>query len=244
MTPLGKDRETVSAASRTAVAFFDADETLVRMKSPFALLRHHLGLRGDDGTAYERLVEPLRRHARQGGAPAEVSAMYYRLLAGVPLAQLIEEGRDWYATLCRTGVPYVAATLEALRRHQEAGHVIAVISGAWCASLRPITDDLGVETVLCTEPAVDEAGRLTGEVDRVMFGPAKAAAVHEVLDRFGARAEDCFAYADDPGDLPMLSLVGRPTVIGGHPRMAELAARHGWGRLPNTVVDGGRPVPV
>lgn len=242
--PLTDSANGSPAGPRNVIAFFDADETLVAMKSPFALLRYHLSRQGDDGTEYERLVAPLRLHARQGGAPAEVSAMYYRILAGLPLSRLIGEGHEWYSDLRRTGVPFVAGALEALRRHQEAGHVIAVISGAWRASLGPITDDLGVDVVLCTEPVVDPAGRLTGEVARAMFGPAKAVAVREVLDAYRADAEECHAYADDPGDLPMLSLVGHPTVVGGHPRMAELAERHGWPRIPGTVVTGCRPVPV
>ncbi|GAA2224117.1 HAD-IB family hydrolase [Streptomyces amakusaensis] len=232
------------AHSRRVVAFFDADETLVAMKSPFALLRHRLARLGDDGTEYERLVEPLRRHARQGGAPAEVSAMYYRALAGIPVAELMAEGRQWYAQLDSRGVPFVSAALDALRSHQAAGHVIAVISGAWRASLQPITDHLGVDVVLCTEPAVDGAGLLTGEVAGAMFGPAKALAVHRVLDAYDAAAEDCFAYADDPGDLPMLELVGHPTVVGGHPAMSRLAAERGWPTLPATVVPGSVPQPV
>ena len=61
------------AQHRPVVAFFDVDETLVAMKSPFSLLRHRLRRQGDtDGYGYERAVAPLRRLAAVGLTPVEV----------------------------------------------------------------------------------------------------------------------------------------------------------------------------
>jgi HAD superfamily hydrolase (TIGR01490 family) len=227
--------------NRPVVAFFDADETLIAMKSPFSLLRYRLRQQGDeDGAAYERAVEPLRRLAGMGIAPVEVVAKFYELFAGVPWDELLAHGREWYSHLRAQGAPFIEPAVARLRRHQAAGHATVVISGAWYASLGPIAEDLGVDMVLCSEPGLDGHGRLTGEIRRAMFGPAKADAVQEALDKYGADPADCYAYADDPGDLPMLRLVGRPVVVGAHPAMAALAAEHGWPTLPATLVAGTR----
>ncbi|MFJ3644500.1 HAD family hydrolase [Streptomyces murinus] len=227
------------------MAFFDVDETLVAMKSPFAMLRHRLRQQGDlDGSAYRAKVDPIRRFAAQGGAPAEVSAMFYRAVAGVRWDELLSQGRDWYAQLRGRGIPFVEATLRELRHHQRQGHLTVAVSGAWAASLRPIAEGLGIDLVLCTEPDVDEAGLLTGRIARAMFGPAKGAAVRDVLAAQGAAAQECFAYADDPSDLDMLRLVGRPTVVGGHPVLTGMAAEHGWRVLSNALVPGTERIPV
>jgi HAD superfamily hydrolase (TIGR01490 family) len=233
------------AQQRTVVAFFDVDETLVAMKSPFSLLRHRLRQQGDeDGSRYERAVAPLRELAAGGGAPVEVVAKFYELFAEVPCDELLAQGREWYAELRGRGVPFIEATVAQLRRHQAAGHVTAAISGAWPASLGPVAEDLGIDEVLCSEPGIDERGRLTGEIRRAMFGPAKAEAVRATLAKYGADPADCYAYADDPGDLPMLRLVGHPAVIGDHPGMTALAEEQGWPVFPGTVAEGTRRQPV
>jgi len=230
---------------RPVVAFFDADETLVAMKSPFALLRYHLASSGDDGSAYERVVEPLRAFAAAGAPPAEVSARYYQALAGTALSELMAAGRAWFAELERQGrVPFIAAAVEAVRRHQRAGHAVAVISGSSPASLRPVTDALGIDIVRCTEPETDRAGVLTGGVAHLMFGAAKREAVRRLIAEHGAAAEDCHAYADDLGDLPMLESVGHPAVVGPAPGLLAVATRRGWPALSGDVVAGSAREPV
>ena len=227
--------------SRPVVAFFDADETLIAMKSPFSLLRHRLREQGDtSGAEYERQVEPLRRLAELGVTPVEVVSKFYELFAGVPWDELLTDGRRWYSALRAHGAPFIEPTVARLRRHQAAGHRTVVISGSWPASLHPITDDLDIDLVLCTEPDLDAEGLMTGAIRRAMFGPEKAEAMKEALAKFGADPADCYAYGDDPGDLPMLRRVGRPTVVGAHPAMARVAADEGWETIPATLAEGTR----
>jgi len=224
---------------RPVVAFFDADETLIAMKTPFSLLKWRLRRQGDiTGARYEQLVEPLRRLASTGVAPVEVVSRFYELHAGMLWDDLVAEGRTWYAELRRQGAPFIEPVVARLRRHQQAGHHTVVISGSWAATLHPVTDDLGIDLVLCTEPDLDAQGRLTGAIRHAMFGPAKADAVREALARFGADPADCYAYGDDPGDLTMLGMVGHPTVVGSHPRMTGHAAERGWPALPAVLAAG------
>lgn len=231
--------------SRPVVAFFDADETLIAMKSPFSLLRYRLRRQGDiTGATYERMVEPLRRLASMGVTPVEVVSKFYELHAGIPWDDVLAEARVWYAELREHGAPFIEPTVARLRRHQEAGHHTVVVSGSWPATLIPITDDLGIDLVLCTEPELDERRCMTGAIRHAMFGPAKADAVREALDKFGADPADCYAYGDDPGDLTMLRMVGHPTVVGANPTMTVHAAEHGWPVLPATLATGTQRQPV
>ncbi|MEU7163418.1 HAD-IB family hydrolase [Streptomyces morookaense] len=228
--------------SRPVVAFFDADETLTAMKGLFELLRHHVAQEGPDGAvrqaSYDQLVEPLRKFAASGGSAVDVNVKYFEILARTPLERLTSDGREWFAKLRAEGVPYIEATLQALRDHQAKGHLTVVVSGSWLPCLQPIVDDLGIDRVLCTEPEVDADGRLTGGVVHAMFGPAKAEAARAVIAECGARPEDCYAYADDIGDLGLLSTVGHPVVVGENAALLAAVDGKGWARLPGTPVAG------
>lgn len=230
---------------RPVVAFFDADETLIAMKSPFSLLRYRLKKQGDiSGAEYERAVEPLRRLARTGLTPVEVVSKFYELFAGVPWDDLVRDARDWYAELRAHGAPFIESTVSKLRWHQAQGHRTVVISGSWPATLTPIADELGFDLVMCTEPGLDAEGRMDGTIRRAMFGPAKAEAVTEALVKFGADPADCYAYGDDPGDLPMLRMVGHPTVVGENEFLRRVAETEGWDAIPATLAAGTRKQPV
>jgi phosphoserine phosphatase len=84
--------------------------------------------------------------------------------------------------------------------------------------------------VLCTELEVVD-GRYTGMVTRPMIGDAKSAAARSLLAERSVPAARCHAYGDHPSDLPLLSMVGDPVVVGDDPVLLEHAGRHRWRRL-------------
>jgi phosphoserine phosphatase len=45
-------------------------------------------------------------------------------------------------------------------------------------------------------------------------------------------AAGSYAYGDHISDLPLLSLVGHPVVVGAEGALGGYARRHGWDRLP------------
>ncbi|MFI6346714.1 HAD family hydrolase [Streptomyces sp. NPDC050560] len=229
-----------TTAARPVVAFFDADETLTAMKGLFELLRHHIAASDPEPASYDRRVEPLRRFAAAGGSAAEVNAKYFALLAGTPFDQVMAEGRDWFGKLRAGGVPYIDATVRALRAHQEAGHLTVVVSGSWLPCLQPVADDLGIDRVLCTRPETDAEGRLTGRVAHAMFGAHKAAAAFTTMAAHRAAPEDCYAYADDAGDLDLLGAVGNAAVVGENPAVLAVARERRWPELSAAPVAGTR----
>ena len=67
-------------------------------------------------------------------------------------------------------------------------------------------------------------GRLVGGL---LHGEAKAAAVEALAAREGLDLARCSAYSDSANDLPMLRLVGHPTVINPDAELrAEARANH------------------
>ncbi|PRY01019.1 HAD family hydrolase [Allonocardiopsis opalescens] len=214
-------------------AFFDVDETVISAKSMFDFLRFWLARNGDQGDEYNATAGRLRDLAHNGGMPrSEVNRSYYRLFAGVPMAELAEAGREWYDQY-RTGpAAFVESSLAAIRTHREEGDTIVLVSGSFRGCLEPIARDVSADIILCTEPIVGADGLLTGEVHRPMIGPAKADAVQETIERLDLDPAVCFAYGDHSTDLEMLSRVGNPAVVGEDPVLLDHAARNGWPVLP------------
>lgn len=215
------------------LAFFDVDETVIRVKSMFEFLRFWLSTQGDhDGTRYEAVAGELHARAASGVHRTEINRAYYRQFAGAEVADVVDAARRWYAGYRREPDAFITATLDALARHRDDGDTVVLVSGSFEPVLAPLAADVGAGAVLCTEPIVGTDGRYTGDVVRPMIGTNKADAVAELVAARGAQAEDCACYADHSSDLDMLQVVGRPTVVGDDPALRAHAADHGWAVLP------------
>jgi HAD superfamily hydrolase (TIGR01490 family) len=203
------------------IAFFDVDETLLAVKSMFDFRRYRGG------------AVPM-----SAGSRAERNRDYYRLYAGESWADLLTDGRGWYADLCRRPLPFIGGGLTALRRHKAAGHTVVLVSGSFLPCIGPLARHLGADSVACTRPEVTAHGTLTGEIREPLIGPAKAGAVGRITTAWRVRPEDCFAYGDHASDLDMLTAVGHPCVVGDDPVLRTYAGERGWPTLP------AHPVPA
>lgn len=212
----------------TQIAFFDVDDTLIRPKSMFALLRFHLGQQGEEGDQrYAAIWAEISAMARRGVARAEINRHYYRLWAGASLSDVEAAGRAWFAAEMAGGNFFIAPAVKALRAHQAEGCVIALVSGSFPAALDPIAGWLGADHVLCTRPMA-VAGRLTGDIAQPMIGPNKAEAAEALIGRLGSTAARCFAYGDHLSDLDLLDLVGMPGIVPHDPDLIAVATARNW----------------
>jgi len=222
----------------TRAAFFDVDETLISAKSMFVFLRHWIERRDGENRAYQQAVADIRAQVESGAPRTEINRMYYRLFAGVPYVELLAAGRDWYREYRQLPTAFVGSTLSAIVWHQARGDLIVLLSGSFRACLEPIAAEVLADRIVCTEPIVDDEGRLTGEVTRPMIGANKAVAVAETVGALRLLPEDCFCYGDHSSDLHMLLKVGHPRVVGEDPVLLEHALRNDWPVL------SARPSPI
>ncbi|OLT22009.1 hypothetical protein BJF78_33515 [Pseudonocardia sp. CNS-139] len=95
--------------------------------------------------------------------------------------------------------------------------------------------------MLCTRPVAGTDGVLTGAIEASVIGEGKGTAVRALAAREGIALPLSFGYADHTSDLPMLTLVGHPVVVGTEPALLAHADRHGWMRF-GTVEPAGAPV--
>lgn len=157
---------------------------------------------------------------------------YYEAWRGERLDVVTAWGTEWFAQRSATPGFYVPATRTALREHREAGDRVVLVSGSFPAVVDPVAADIGAWYVLCTRPEARD-GILTGAVvGEPCIGEGKRRAVRDLAEGYpDIDLADCYGYGDHPSDLPMLTEVGHPVVVGGS---AELLA----------AVPGARVLPV
>jgi HAD superfamily hydrolase (TIGR01490 family) len=216
------------------IAFFDVDETLIAVKSMFALLAFDLQARGRPRSEYDRIERGLRAMAARGTPREEVCRAYYRLLAGRDAAELTATGERWFAIERRRGDLFILGALRAARRHAAAGDLVVLLSGSFPACVDPVARSIGADVALCTRPEVVD-GRLTGRVAVPMIGEAKAQAARRLAAQHGADLSQAHAYGDHVSDLPLLEVVGHPVVVGDDPVLNRHARRRAWPRVPGAA---------
>jgi phosphatidylglycerophosphatase C len=196
------------------VAAFDVDGTLTTRDCVVPFLRR-VG-----GTA--RLAGRLARDARRVG-PALVrrdrdalkAAAARAVFTGLPLADVDAAGEVFAEQVARRWLR--DDTLVQLRRHRDDGHVVVLVSASFGAYLRPLAAGLGVDGVVATELAVDDAGRCTGELLGANCRSAeKVARLHDWLDTHhgGRRQVVLWAYGDSPGDRELLADADHAVWVG------------------------------
>ncbi len=211
------------------LVFCDVDETLIDCKSLFDFLDFYLSAKyGGEGTRQaERTRRDLAAMTAAGVPREEANRAYYRIWAGESAVEVVRAGVAWWGARSADPDFLIASTLRELDRHRAAGAAIVLVSGSFPAVLEPIAAYVGAERLLCSRPELS-AGRFTGRLEGApMIGEAKRAAVRALLH--AAPAVDparCFAYGDHISDLPMLSEVGHPVVVGGDPDLLAALA-HG-----------------
>ncbi|MFF2040928.1 HAD family hydrolase [Kitasatospora sp. NPDC058170] len=219
-----------TAVLPTRLVFTDVDETLINCRSMFDFLDYYMtGRHGATGTARARQIrESLLEQGSRGIPREETNRTYFQAWAGEQAEDVARWGERWFAERSANGSFYLTSTREALIRHQADGAAIALVSGSLPALLDPIARDIRADHVLCTRPEECD-GELTGRIlgDPVV-GSGKAAAVHSTITRYPhLNPAECYAYGDHISDLPMLSAVGHPVVVGSNPDLlARLPSRH------------------
>lgn len=223
----------------TTAAFFDLDNTVVRGSSlfPFAtalLRRRQVGLL--DLARFSWLnAKFIVTRTESGQARDLVMTKALSLVAGQRESDVM--------ALCRGIVPGIVrertnpAVVAEIARHRRRGDQTWLITASPVELAREIAASLGMTGALGTTAQVD-SGRYTGRlVGEVMHGARKAAAVGLLAEREGLELGDCWAYSDSLNDLPLLSLVGHPTVVNANKRLRQVAVKNGW----RVLEPGARP---
>ncbi|MGJ3265595.1 MAG: HAD family hydrolase, partial [Salinarimonas sp.] len=215
-------------------AFFDVDDTLIRIKSMFDFFRYWSRVQRGDEALLARFEADFARMRGAGVPRTDLNRAYYQYFAGVRPDELEAAGTNWAAMRLagadRLFLPESCRLLDQLRT---SGKAPVFVSGSFAAILEPIAARLGVAHILATTMLVGPDGRLTGGIGVPQtIGAGKADAIALFLRRTGVDPAVCVAVGDDMSDLPMLEAVGSGIAVGEGTALAAHARARDWPVLP------------
>lgn len=206
-------------------AVFDLDRTLLPGTTAERLFLRHLVRNRVIGA---RSLAKTARYAMRAGATEAVRQIRADrpYLAGVHEALLRLHGRR--CALNEILPSLSIRGLDFLVWHQERGHQIVLLSGSLPYVVEPLSDSLGISSVICSEMAV-ESQRLTGQlVGLHPYGEAKATLIAEFAQTHDVDFKVSYCYADHHSDESLLQLFGNPVCVNPSETLQQVALTNDW----------------
>ena len=213
------------------LTLFDLDGTLIPHDSDHAFGSFMVDIGWADGEAWRR---------RNDEFFAEYQAGVLNLDAYIDFATSVWRSRPLEEALAarqrfmdEVMQPMLTETAQALvRRHIDAGDLVAVVTATNEFVTTPIAAAFGVEHLIAVKLQRDAAGLYTGAIDGVpSFKAGKIKRVDDWLAGLGrqwADFERVTFYSDSTNDLPLLERVSRPVATNPTPALEAIARERGW----------------
>lgn len=208
-----------------AAAFFDMDNTLLRVETGMSWVRF-LYRRGE--LPPQMLAKAVYWSTLYKLAVLDMEAVFTRLardLRGDSEAEMIAKCDVWYR---RDVEPEIApAARVAIEHHRRAGHLVVLATGSTQYAAGPVARGVGIEHVLSSVLEVED-GTFTGRARALCFGHHKVTLAEAWARTHGVDLARSYFYSDSYNDRPMLERVGTAVAVNPDGRLRRLARRRGW----------------
>ena len=213
------------------LALFDLDHTLIPLDSDHAWGEFTVRLGWRDADAFRRANDGYYAAYKNGTLDIHD---YVRFAIDAVRERGLAEGRRaherFMAEVIRPAITDGARAL--VRRHQEAGDTVIIVTATNGFVTRPIAQAFGVDHLIAIDLETDARGEYTGAIAGVpSFREGKVARVEQWLADRGLRWPDLAHstfYSDSMNDLPLLERVHEPVATNPDQRLATLAQQRGW----------------
>jgi HAD superfamily hydrolase (TIGR01490 family) len=217
----------VPARPRPAVgAFFDMDKTLIAENSGSLYMRYRYQ-RGEI-TGVE-LLKGLGAYLQYKLGILDIRNWTKNMMVqfrGQSEADVEQEAEAWFEEMVAETIYPEAAEL--VRKHQDQGHVVAIVSGATKFVVRPLARRMGIEHLLYTRLEVEE-GVFTGRViEPICFEEGKIYWLQQFIEEHAIDLAKSYFYTDSITDQPLMDIVGHPIATNPDPRLYREAVRRRW----------------
>ena len=207
-------------------AFFDMDKTLIAENSGSLYMQYRYQ-RGEIGGV--DLLKGIGAYLQYKVGILDIRNWTKNMMLqfrGQDEKELEAEAKVWFDEMVAPTV-YPEA-IEAVRKHEAEGHVVAIVSGATRFVVQPLARMLGIEHMLYTRLEV-EGGAFTGRViEPICFEEGKIYWLQQFIDAQGIDLAKSWFYTDSITDLPLLDLVGHPVATNPDPFLYRTAVKRRW----------------
>ncbi len=244
MTPwTSKRAERPDERRLTHIALFDLDHTLLPIDSDYAWGIFTTTIGWTDPVLFAQRNEAF--YAQYQAGTLDIHD-YVRFATdavrrrGADASMAARE--DFMQSVVRPAI--LPQALELVRRHQQAGDQVAIITATNEFVTRPIADAFGVPELIAVELQRDNTPAGTGWITGAIQGVAsaregKVVRVGQWLQSRSLAWHDVFItfYSDSINDLPLLDRSDAPVATNPDARLRAIATERGWRILdlfPNT----------
>jgi HAD superfamily hydrolase (TIGR01490 family) len=152
--------------------------------------------------------------------------VFYRRYKGESEDRLKLMAEEMFETVVKPGIYEQAYAM--VRQSRAAGYVQVLVTGALDLLAEPVARHLGMDVFVANELEYVD-GYCTGKIKQpLLAGATKATWMRQYAADNGFDLEQCLAYSDSMSDLPMLTVVGKPSVINPDMRLKQLARSFDW----------------
>ncbi|MGN6831230.1 MULTISPECIES: HAD family hydrolase [Roseateles] len=213
------------------LTLFDLDGTLIPNDSDHAFGGFMVDIGWADGEAWRARNDEFYAQYQAGRLDLdeyiEFSTSVWRAR---PLAEALAARERFMAEVM---APQLLPQARALvRRHQEAGDLVAIVTATNEFVTAPIAQAFGVEHLIAVDLQREDDGRFSGLVRGVpSFQAGKITRVEQWLAGLGRQWQDfeqIHFYSDSVNDLPLLERVSHPVATNPTPALEAIAGQRGW----------------
>lgn len=216
------------------LALFDLDHTLLPIDSDYEWGQFLVRQNVVDAAEHQRRNDAFFAQYNAGTLdPVEYLEFALGTLAAFDPAHLKDLQAQYMRDVIKPALRPKA--LELVRKHQDAGDLVAIITATNAFVTAPIAREFGVEHLIAARPELDERGHPTGKLAGTPTqGHGKVTHMHAWLDGLG-RPFDSFTrswfYSDSHNDIPLLSVVSHPVATNPSEKLSRHATALGWTSL-------------
>ncbi len=213
------------------LALFDLDHTLLPLDSDHEWGRFLIRIGAVDPVEYEKRNTEFYEQYKAGTLnPKEFLEFVFETLSTFPRQQLDSWHKQFMTEVIHPVM--MPKALELLKKHKDAGDLIAIVTATNRFITQPIAKAFGVSNLIAAIPEETSDGSFTGKLIGIpTSGKGKIIHTEDWLASIGKKWEDfekSFFYSDSYNDLPLLSKVTDPVATNPDERLKSHAIANNW----------------
>lgn len=213
------------------LALFDLDHTLLPIDSDHEWGQFLVRIGAVDPVEFARRNDGFYAQYQAGTLdPVEYLEFALGTLASFPREQLAEMQTRYMTEVITPAIRPAALAL--IKKHLDAGDLVAIVTASNHFITEPIAKALGVEHLIAAMPERDADGNITGRLlGTPTQGKGKIVHTQAWLAKLGKKLEDfgtVHFYSDSHNDLPLMSLVSHPVATNANATLKTHATAQGW----------------
>ena len=215
------------------LALFDLDNTILAGDSDYNWSRFLIQEGYLDGAIHAEKNEKFYADYKAGTLDIYAFVEFqFKPLARNPRAVLNQLLKKYVEEVIKPMITEKARVL--VKRHQEEGDLIIVITATNSFITKPIAELFGIENLIGTDPEEKE-GEFTGKVSGLpSFKEGKVTRLEAWLKGKNlslASFEKSYFYSDSHNDLPLMQKVTHPVAVDSDNILSEYAKSKGWPQI-------------